>query len=236
MGRLSTLTEQNASLSVIGGTAYGPANELTGISTGGTGGWGGETRTYNGLKQLTSIVSSGVNMQYHYPSTANNGKIDYQIDNNLSAEQVNYTYDSLNRLIAAAVSGGWNQGFTYDGFGNLTAVSGTGSFSTSYNSSNQVPTCTDANGNSSSLASGCSYYYMNNYEIENRISMTAPGSPGGKVYYSYAPGNKRVWRGSWTGSIGSYTPAIDEVTFYSVSGQKLASYQITFMQGCCVGS
>jgi RHS repeat-associated protein len=41
--------------------------------------------------------------------------------------------------------------------------------------------------------------------------------------YSYAPGNKRVWRGTW--SAGSQTA--DEVTFWSVAGQKLATYSIT---------
>ena len=39
--------------------------------------------------------------------------------------------------------------------------------------------------------------------------------------YSYAPGNKRVWRGVLeTG----YTQTVDEVTFWSVNGQKLTTY------------
>lgn len=41
--------------------------------------------------------------------------------------------------------------------------------------------------------------------------------------YSYAPGNKRVWRGVWSGS----TQTTDEVTFWSVSGQKLCTYQLS---------
>ncbi len=81
-------------------------------------------------------------------------------------------------------------------------------------------TCSDANGNSASLASSCSYYYMNTYDIENRITATSPGGSGGVFYYSYAPGNKRVWRGNWTGS----TPT-DEVTFWSISGQKARHVQ-----------
>ncbi len=238
MGRLNTLTEQNSGLNVIGGAAYGPANELTQIYAGGYGGWAGETRTYNSLKQLTSITSSAVSMQYHYPSTNNNGKIDYQIDNNLSGEQVNSSYDTLNRLIEASVSGGWSQGFTYDGFGNLDTVTGTDAFSTSYNTSTNQPTiCADLNGNTASMSTvgetGCYSGSLYTYDVENRIAVVPGGT--GAMSYSYAPGNKRVWRGSWTGSYGSFTPATDEVTFWSVTGQKLASYQITFVQGCCVG-
>ena len=238
MGRLNTLTEQNSGLNVIGGAAYGPANELTQIYAGGSGGWAGETRAYNSLKQLTSITSSAVSMQYHYPSTSNNGKIDYQIDNNLSGEQVNSSYDTLNRLIEASVSGGWSQGFTYDGFGNLDTVTGTDAFSTSYNTSTNQPTiCADLNGNTLSMSTagqtGCYTSSLYTYDVENRIAVVPGGT--GAMSYSYAPGNKRVWRGSWTGSYGSFTPATDEVTFWSVNGQKLASYQITFVQGCCVG-
>jgi hypothetical protein len=44
--------------------------------------------------------------------------------------------------------------------------------------------------------------------------------------YSYAPGNKRVWRGNW-----AYTTAWnrtqDEITFWSISGRKLATYNLT---------
>jgi hypothetical protein len=48
----------------------------------------------------------------------------------VSGEQVNYTYDALNRLAAAQTSPNssviqWGQSFTYDGFGNLTNVTAT---------------------------------------------------------------------------------------------------------------
>ena len=40
-----------------------------------------------------------------------------------TGEVVNYTYDSLNRLIAASTSNGsgpqWGESYAYDGFGNL---------------------------------------------------------------------------------------------------------------------
>jgi RHS repeat-associated protein len=45
--------------------------------------------------------------------------------------------------------------------------------------------------------------------------------------YAYAPGNKRVWRGTsaWDGGVFSLT--LDELTFWSVTGQKLATYNIS---------
>jgi RHS repeat-associated protein len=173
-------------------------------------------------------------MQYHFPSSNNNGKIDYQVDSNLGGEQVNYAYDTLNRLITASVSNqGWSQSFAYDGFGNLDTVTGTDGFSTSYNTSTNQPTiCADLNGNTLSMSTvgqtGCYSSSLYTYNVENRIAVVPGGT--GAMSYSYSPGNKRVWRGSWTGSYGSFTPVTDEVTFWSVTGQKLASYQITFVQ------
>ena len=51
------------------------------------------------------------------------------------------------------------------------------------------------------------------YDVENRLVSVAG------TLYSYAPGNKRVWRGNATRSL-------DVVTFWSVSGQKLAEYSL----------
>src|SRR5579871_4547031 len=77
------------------------------------------------MTQLTSLIASAafgssVNMTYSYPSTNNNGKISSQTDN-ISGEQVVYTYDAINRLATAtATSNAWGQSYSYDGFGNLT--------------------------------------------------------------------------------------------------------------------
>ena len=59
------------------------------------------------------------------------------------------------------------------------------------------------------------------YDSRNRMAGVV-----GLYQYSYDPGNKRVWRGVWT----SGTLATDEVTFWSVSGQKLATYQLNVTQ------
>ena len=46
--------------------------------------------------------------------------------------------------------------------------------------------------------------------------------------YSYAPGNKRVWRGAWTMDNNfNYTQTLDEITYWSATGQKLATYQLS---------
>jgi RHS repeat-associated protein len=45
------------------------------------------------------------------------------------------------------------------------------------------------------------------------------------VAYSYAPGNKRIWRGAWDSNSGTQT--VDELTFWSVNGQKLVTYQLS---------
>ena len=58
------------------------------------------------------------------------------------------------------------------------------------------------------------------YDVANRLVSVGYGNT---IAYSYAPGNKRVWRGLWTS--GSLTT--DEVTFWSVTGQKLATYSLS---------
>ena len=232
MGRLNTMTDNVAMETVIAGASYGPANELTGITAGGA--WGSEIRTYNSLKQLTGLSAGTLSIAYAYPTTGNNGKISSQTD--VSGETVTYTYDTLNRLIKAAnqttFTPEWGQSFGYDGFGNLTSTAVTqGSaptLSATYDANNHAGG-EDANGNPSYVplpAYGTSAFAT--YDVENRLV-------SGPAYYSYAPGNKRVWRGSWTTtySDGSYiyTRGTDEITFWSVSGQKLGDYALTTISG-----
>ena len=150
MGRMYSLTDQLASQQIIQSATYGPANELTQI-TGAPyyGAWGTETRTYNVMKQMTSLTSvpqsygTGVSMTYNYSPTQNNGKI-------TSDTNGSYTYDSLNRL-ATFVGSGANQTFTYDGFGNLASIAGTQANTITYNPSTNQGYCADANGNSTEV-------------------------------------------------------------------------------------
>src|SRR5262249_3558074 len=93
---------------------YGPAGELRQMTYGVSGGYlsgelqfGGyntETRTYNSRLQLTGITAPGLNMEYRYSSTQNNGQITQQKDW-VTGEEVTYSYDALQRLIAATTTG-----------------------------------------------------------------------------------------------------------------------------------
>ena len=224
MGRLNTMTDLVANATIISGTTYNPANQLLSMT-----GTVSETRTYNSLAQLTQLVASGVNITYAYPSTQNNGKLASQTDN-ISGEQVVYTYDALNRLASAqATSNSWGQSYTYDGFGNLTAqnvIAGSApAYSATYNPATNQPAgtnTTDANGNV-----GGSVYSGYVYDVENRV--VAGGLNTDSPYqYAYAPGNKRVWRGVYTLNSNTQTISLttDEITFWSVTGQKLATYTI----------
>jgi RHS repeat-associated protein len=180
-----------------------------------------ETRTYNSIGQMTELQSGGLDIQYAYSATQNNGKITSQYDA-ISGEQIVYTYDSLNRL-ASATGSGWGQSYTYDGFGNLTnqtVTSGTApALSTTCDpaTNRQTGECADANGNI------CGDNLV--YDVENRIvrkGVLWAGHPD--AAYSYAPGNKRVWRGVWD---GSGTQTVDELTLWRVNGQKLVTYQLS---------
>jgi len=222
MGRLNTMTDLAASNTLISGTTYDPANRLLTIA-----GYYNESRSYNVMGQLVGLSNNSVNLTYSYSATQNNGKITGQTDN-ISGEQVVYAYDALNRLASAgATSGTWGQSYGYDGFGNLqsqTVTAGTApSLSVSYNPSNnrQTTDCADANGNiwGSQVYSGCYGVYANYaFDVSNRIV-----SATGGVQYSYAPGNKRIWKGINTGS--GLTQ--DTITFWSVTGQKLGDYNLT---------
>jgi YD repeat-containing protein len=141
MMRLATMTESNTDSSlnhfvqpVVNSLRYNAANQMTGITyyqqT--------ETRAYNSLMQLTNITTNApgsqpvLNITCNYPTGSNNGKIASSSDA-ISGETVTYQYDSLNRLISAsgATNGTttWTQTQAYDGFGNLTGRTGTGSAS-----------------------------------------------------------------------------------------------------------
>ena len=239
MGRPYTATDTTASQTLIAGASYGPANELVSI-TGASGGWGGESFAHNSIKQLTclstsSSCTSSTGVIYNYPSSANNGKIASQADG-VSGETVTYTYDNLNRLQKAenqcTFSTPWGQSFTYDGFGNLTNTSiATGcsgysapTFSQTYDANNHAGTV-DSNGNPASI-------YLPQYsassaatwDVENRLTSTG----GGTIFYSYAPGSRRVWKGSgtWTYPIQRRQRLMCNTGQWSTGpGSRLLGYQ-----------
>ena len=111
----------------------------------------------------------------------------------------------------------WGQSYNYDGFGNLTdqnVIKGSAPemhFAYSAATNRITNDIADANGNL--FSAGLMYY---GYDIENRLVRTATY---GGLTYAYDPSNKRVWRGDGQN--------LDEITFWGVTRQKLATYGVS---------
>jgi RHS repeat-associated protein len=206
MGRLSTLN---------GGTiaTYGVAGEMTSFN--------GETRTYNSLFQLTRInAGTAMDIEYNYTAGANNGRIASSLDH-VTGENVTYTYDSLNRLTAAATADSlWGNAYTYDGWGNLlskTVTKGTApTYSTTINPAN--------NGGPGQEVPSINM----DVDVERRIL----ASNGYAPYWSYDPGGKRIFKESpkIPGSPDPNAHATCEFYFYGITGQKLATYTCQYAE------
>ncbi len=221
MYRPSGLKDQNNNTDV-NNVIYNAASQLTSISYLGI----NESRTYNTLNQLTALSATQgstviVNKSYSYPAAANIGKITSQTDN-ISGEVVQYTYDSLNRLLQASTSAGspsWSQAFTYDPYGNLTAKTGTGGAPAIPTSAQ--PSSYDANGNVTTT-----YGNQFAYDVENRMTKwtnTIFGTP--IATYAYDTQNRRVWQ--WNGAVDSNgTPVSYSVYYYGPNGQRLGAYTL----------
>jgi hypothetical protein len=73
MGRLNKLKNLTTSTDIISNATYNPMGEL--LTMTGNGGAPSETRTYNSIGQMKQFQTTGVNIQYNFSSTNNNGKI-----------------------------------------------------------------------------------------------------------------------------------------------------------------
>jgi RHS repeat-associated protein len=207
MGRLSS-----------GGATYGPAGELQTFN--------GVTRLYNALGQLTRMTKAGVmDMEYRYTVGQNNGRI-AQSKDHVTGEEVTYQYDALNRLTAASTTDtAWGNAYTYDGWGNLTGKSvtkGTApSFSQAYDPAMNLP-----------VGTNWSTYAAQWDEDDRPIQGKAEVERGiaGNLYngtVTYEPSGKRVfWRGIGDGALG--WPELCEMTFYGITGQRLARYRCKY--------
>ncbi len=235
--------------SPLASATYNFAGQLTALNynnfsiTGSVGAYGWfqtETHTYNSMLQLTNIASSSpypsgaqLNMTYAYSTTQNNGRIVSSVDA-VSGENVSYTYDSLNRLIAAATSGTtgvqWGDSYSYDGFGNLTSkVVTKGTAPQVYPQVNSATNQArmsgdygfDANGNW--LGAGGSQ--INTWNVENQLIATGGSPSNGDPTYTYDPWGKRVLQYSET---HTYGPG-GTLYFYSITGQRLGTYQVSYV-------
>ena len=155
--------------------------------------------SYNNRLQPTLISASNssatriinLSFDFHSSSRTNNGNV-YQITNNRDGNRtVNFSYDSLNRIVNAFTTGpNWGESYTIDAWGNLTNI---GSYQnknqsetlncSAANSLNQLSTCYvyDAAGN---LVNNGTFSYI--YDAENRLI-----SAGG-MSYIYDGDGKRV--------------------------------------------
>jgi RHS repeat-associated protein len=216
----------------LANASYNFAGQLTMLNY--PGGFGQETRGYNSLMQLTSIASSKISMTYNFSATQNNGRIVSSADA-VTGENVSYTYDSLNRLIAAASTGvQWSESYSYDGFGNMT-----GKTSTKGTPANpQVDSTTnrariindygfDANGNWLGVP-GPLVNLVNTWNVENQlVSNGLLDSSGNPFTNTYDPAGKRVLQYSVNASYGPW----GTLYFYSITGQRLATYHLYYVTG-----
>ncbi|MCC6589029.1 MAG: hypothetical protein IT168_20190 [Bryobacterales bacterium] len=190
--------------------------------------------TYNELGQLTNLSNSaGVNINYTFPTTGNNGRIQ-SMTNVLTGETVTYQYDALNRLATATSNdptGGqtftpWGQSFAYDGFGNLTGQTVTKGSApqmaiTVDPATNRVNGAAyDANGNMQ--LAGWGACTPNCYDVENRYT-------GGGAF-GYAPDNKQVLRYR-TYYVEGEEQQDTRLTFYGIDGKRLGIYKLLKQSG-----
>ncbi|MBL8235400.1 MAG: hypothetical protein JNL98_43295, partial [Bryobacterales bacterium] len=184
-----------------------------------------QTRQYNERLQMTRMTVSGLmDLEYKFSLSANNGQAT-AMKNWISGEEVQYTYDSLKRLIKADTVGPeWRQEYGYDGFGNLlskTVTKGSApAMSVSINpANNRVNGYTyDANGNATVLPAT----FTLGYDVENRMVSNILGG-GGSETYGYGPDGKRVWRNTAAGQ--------NRVYFYGLNGERQGIYSWGVIDG-----
>jgi RHS repeat-associated protein len=147
----------------------------------------------------------------------------------VTGENVSYAYDSLNRLIAASTTGTggvqWGNSYSYDGFGNLTGKTVTKGTAPTLSplvdsNTNRVRLSGDygydANGNWLGAAGA-----PNTWNVENQLLSTgAKDGNQNPITYTYDPWGRRVLQYSASGTYGP----IGTLYFYSITGQRLATY------------
>ena len=189
---------------MVSNVTYNAAGQLTAMSTNGY----AETRQYNTNLQLTRIAAGGgqgIDFTYTYPTSGNNGRIS-QMTDNISGEQVNYTYDVMNRLVQSASNvTGHTMAFAYDGFGNLTQQGQTIlSIEATTNRINSAGYQYNANGNVTQTPDLTTY----TYDVANRLVSN------GAVYN---PRNQRVFDGP-------------HIYLYTPDGKLAGKYQANWSQ------
>ena len=232
MGRLGGMTDGNSN--PVASATYGLTGQVSSfwMSNGTT-----DTRTYNSLMQMTRQTVAAppawygtltvMDMEYRYTAGQNNEQI-AQSKDWVTGEELNYTYDSLQRVtgVATTGSGGWGTTYGYDGFGNLwnkTPTKGSAPpLSVSYDetTNRQYGVNYDANGNPTTVnGTGVAW------DGENRLAYQdgywglpywywqGHGLPVPPAEWEYDPSGKRVQSPGANGAI--------RVSLYNLAGQVL---------------
>ena len=226
MGRPTKMTDTQTSTDLVGTVSYGPAGEL--LSMGGAA--VSETRQYNVMGQITQLNGTGVAIKYNYAAGSNNGQIASQQDL-ISGETITYQFDSLKRLASSTSSQGWGQGFTYDGFGNLTAkyaISGNppvGGYAADAGTNRLSGTLYDANGNQTGMQGSTSPQMS--YDVSNRMASALGIQLGQGAAFEYDIGNQRIYQSKQAFNGSGWAQQSEEWYFYGITGQKLGTYRAT---------
>ncbi len=168
-----------------------------------------EQRVYNALGQLTvqkgviwPFITEAYEYWYTYADGANNGQIT-QFRDNKTGEEVNYTYDALNRLTKAETTGPeWGETMTYDGFGNLVSEAPTKGTAPYYNLTVDVNT-------NRILTAGFSYDAAGNMTA-NPLQTRLMYNPESKLTqigytdYRYGADGRLLMKGQMTSSYPSW--------------------------------
>ena len=212
---------ENSSPLVVTGATYNAANQLLVASmTYNSLQRLSQERTYNSLNQLESVYFNGSGAWgYEYVGGQNNGQISVLHDY-AAGQTISYGYDSLKRLTTASATGAWNQTYSFDGFGNLTAKTGTlpQTVQTDPTTNQVANACYDKYGNISSTGSpycaggGAQTQYT--YDVANRIT-TLAGPSLLADRYLYNAQNKRIAIVQQNGQ--------EQLSFYGPGGRKMAS-------------
>ena len=201
----------------VNGVTWSAADELTAMSQWNGSAYWAHTQQFNALGQLTRrTVGSVLDVEYRFSATQNNGRIT-SFKDNITGQEVNYSYDSLNRLtLAETVAATWGNSFSFDGFGNLlsktvtkgSAPSMTLSIDSATNRISSAGFGHDANGNVTSAPGSMVF----GFDVENRIT-----NYNSQEFYWYNPANKRVWKKKPDNS--------EEIFFYGIDGRRMGTYQ-----------
>jgi YD repeat-containing protein len=170
------------------------------------------------VNRYDSMVRLTIAAGQAHTGGANNGQIANSGDG-LSGETVTYQYDALKRLLSASAAA-WSESYSYDGFGNLTGMAGTGgaptlSVGVDWTTNRITPSGIgyDSNGNVTYVPAPVSATL--GYDAANRVV-----SVNGTQVYAYDQGNRRVYYHDVAGGV-------ENVYLYGLNGEKLARYEVT---------